>query len=160
MVEKYQHQRLQEPTRQGKPRSAANVNRTIAVLMRMFNLAVREELAEKSPCWKVKMLLENNARYRILSPEELKRMLFHLPHHASMVVYFAYLTGMRAEEIFNLTWDKVDLANRVIRLEEKDTKTTEPRLVFLCDQAYDILKEAGNVRFLEHNRVFTYKGNP
>lgn len=44
MVEKYQHQRLREPTRYGNPRSNANVNRTIAVLKRMFNLAVREEL--------------------------------------------------------------------------------------------------------------------
>ena len=104
------------------------------------------------------MLPENNARDRILSPEELERMLFHLPPpHASMVVHFAYLTGMRAGEIFNLTRDKVDVANRVSRLEAKDTKTAEPRVVFLCDQAYDILKEVGNVRFLEHNRVFICK---
>jgi integrase len=160
MMEKYQRQRLQEPTRYGKPRSEANVNRTIAVMKRMFNLAVREELAEKNPCWKVKMLPENNARDRILSPEELARLLSHLPHHSAMAVHFAYLTGMRAGEIFQLTWDKVDLTNRVIRLEAKDTKTAEPRLVFLCDQAYDILKESGKVRFLEHNRVFTSMGKP
>jgi len=56
MVEKYQHQRLREPTRYGNHRSPANVNRTIAVLKRMFNLGVREELADKNPCWKIKML--------------------------------------------------------------------------------------------------------
>lgn len=106
MLEKYQHQRLQEPTRYGKPRSEANVNRTIAVLKRMFNLAVREELMEKNPCWGVRMLPENNARDRILSPDELDRLLFHLPGHAAMVVHFAYLTGMRAGEIFNLSWDR------------------------------------------------------
>ena len=116
MVEKYQHQRLQEPTRYGKPRSTANVNRTIAVLKRMFNLAVREELADKNPCWKVKMLPENNARDRILSVEELERLLTHLPPHAARIVHFAYLTGMRAGEIFNLTWDKVDLAQELVRL--------------------------------------------
>jgi integrase len=129
MVERYQHQRLQEPTWQGKPRSAANVNRTIAVMKRMFNLAVREELAERKSCWEVKMLPENNARDRILSPGELERLVIHLPRHAAMVVHFAYLTGMRAGEIFKLTWDKVDLTNRVIRLEAKDTKTAEPRVV-------------------------------
>ena len=79
MVEKYQHQRLQEPTWRGKPRSAANVNRTNTALKRMFNLAVREELADKNPCWKVKMLAENNARDRILSVEELERLLRYLP---------------------------------------------------------------------------------
>ena len=49
MVETYQSQRLQEPTRCGKQRSTANVNRTIAVLKRMFNLAVREEMVQKNP---------------------------------------------------------------------------------------------------------------
>ena len=66
MVEKYQHQRLLEPTGSGDPRSTANVNRTIAVLKRMFNLAVREELSDKNPGWKIKMLPENNTRDRFL----------------------------------------------------------------------------------------------
>ena len=57
----------------------------------MFNLAVREELAEKNPCWKIKMLPENNARDRILSPEELERLLSHLPRHAALIVHL--LTG-------------------------------------------------------------------
>jgi hypothetical protein len=51
-------------------------------------------------------------------------------------------------------------SKRVIMLEAEDTKTCEPRVVFLCQQAYDILEDAGKVRFLEHHRVFTYKGAP
>jgi integrase len=160
MLEKYQSQRLREPTCHGKPRSAANVNRTIAVMKRMFNLAVREDLADKNPGWKIKLLPENNARDRILSPEELDRLLQHLPQHAARAVHFAYMTGMRAGEIFNLTWDRVDLSARIIRLEAEDTKTTEPRVVFLCKQAYVILEAAGKVRYLSHNRVFTYTGQP
>jgi integrase len=66
-----------------------------------------------------------------------------------MVVHFACLTGLRAGEIFHLTWHKMDLANRVIGLEAQETKSAEPRVVFLRDQAYDILTEAGRVRFLE-----------
>ena len=45
-------------------------------------------------------------------------------------------------------------------LGAEDTKTSEPRVVFLCDQAYDILKTVGKVRSLDHNRVFTYRGRP
>jgi integrase len=75
-------------------------------------------------------------------------------------VHFAYLTGMRAGEIFNLTWDKVDLPQKLVGLAAEDTKTSEPRVVFLCDQAYDILKNVGKVRSLDHNRVFTYRGRP
>ncbi len=77
-------------------------------------MAVREELAEKNPCWKVKMLPENNARDRILSTEELDLLLQHLPRHAALIVLFAYWTGMRAGEILNLTWDKVDLKEQAI----------------------------------------------
>jgi integrase len=160
MVEKYQHQRLEELTWHGKPRSAANVNRTITVLKRMFNLAVREELAEKNPCWKVKLLSENNARDRILSPEELDQLLQYLPKHAALVIHFAYLTGMRAREIFTLTWNKVDLGSRTIRLSAEDTKTKEPRLIYINDMALDILSEAGKVRGLKHNQVFTFRGQP
>jgi len=131
MVEKYQHQRLQEKTYKRKARSTANVNRTIAVLKRMFNLAVREDLVPKNPCWKVKMLQENNARDRVLSLGEFDLLPFHLPRYAALAVHFAYLTGMRSGEIFNLTWDRVSLKDKLIRLQAEDTKTTEPRLIIL-----------------------------
>jgi integrase len=160
MVEEYQSRRLREPTWHGKPRSTANVNRSITVLKRMFNLAVREELADKNPCWKVKLLPENNGRDRILAPEELQQLLSYLPRHAAMIVHFAYWTGMRASEIFRLTWDKVNLVNRTIKLAAEDTKTREPRLVYINDKALEILTETGRVRGLAHNQVFTYKGRP
>jgi integrase len=160
MVEEYQRQRLQVPTWCGKPRTPAGVNRELTVLNRIFNLALREDLVSKNPCWKVKLLLENNARDRILSTQELDLLLQHLPRHAALVVHFAYLTGMRAGEIFNLTWDKVDLGQRLVRLRAEDTKTSESRVIYLDDAALEIMEEAGKVRALGHNRVFTYKGRP
>ena len=78
----------------------------------MFNPAVREDLVPKHPCWKVKMLQENNARDRVLSVDEIDRLLFHLPRYAALVVHFAKLTGMRSGEIFNLTWDRVSLKDK------------------------------------------------
>ena len=126
----------------------------------MFNLAVREELTEKNPCWKIKMLPENNARDRILSTEELDLLLQHLPRHAALIVLFAYWTGMRTGGFFNLTWNKVDLKEKAIKLEAVDTKTSEPRVIFLDSQMLGILKEAGKVRGFGHNQVFTYKGQP
>lgn len=83
-----------------------------------------------------------------------------LPRHAALIVHFAYLTGMRAGEIFRLTWNKVDMANRMVKLGAADTKTSEPRVIYLCDKALAILGEAGKVRSLEHSQVFTYRGRP
>jgi integrase len=160
MVETYQGHRAEGNSRHGRPRSLAIVNRETTVLNRMFKLAVREELTDKNPCWKVKSLAENNARDRILSPEELERLISHLPNHAAQIIHFAYLTGMRAGEIFSLTWDKVDLKGRAIRLEAADNKTSEPRVIYLNDEVLGILIEPGRVRGLGHNRVFTYKGRP
>jgi integrase len=71
----------------------------------------------------------------------------------------AYLTVMWAGEIFNLTWDKVDPLQKLVRLGAEDTKTSEPWVVFLCNQAYDIFK-ISKVKSLNHNRVFTYRGRP
>lgn len=126
----------------------------------MFNLAVREDLVTKNPCWKIKMLPENNVRDRVLSAEEMDRLFQHLPRHAALVVRFTYLTGMRAGEIFNLSWAKVDLKKRIIRLEAEDTKNSKPRVIYLSDEVLGILNEAGKVKGFGHNRVFGYRGQP
>jgi integrase len=68
------------------------------------------------------------------------------------------MTGMRAREIFTLTCDKVDLVNRTVRLAAEDTKTREPRLIYINDRALGILTETRRVRGSGHNQVFTYKG--
>ena len=65
---------------------------------------------------------------------------------------------MRKDEILGLTWDKVDLEKRFIRLEATDTRDKEPRLIPICDELYEILKR--QPKALHHNYVFTYKGNP
>jgi integrase len=43
---------------------------------------------------------------------------------AARIVHFTYLTGMRSGEIFNLTWDRISLKDKVIRLQAEDTKTS------------------------------------
>ncbi|MHB9074051.1 MAG: tyrosine-type recombinase/integrase [Desulfobaccales bacterium] len=69
-------------------------------------------------------------------------------------MHFANPTGMRASESFNLTWNKIDLPQKLLRLEG-DTKTSEPRVFFLCDQAYGILKPVCKVKSLDHKRYNT-----
>ena len=68
--------------------------------------------------------------------------------------------GQPKAQIFNLTWNQVDLAQKLVRLVAEDTKSSEPRVVFLWDRAYGILKFVVRVRSLYQNRVFTYRGKP
>ena len=61
MVETYQEKRLSEICRRGTPYKPASVNREIEVMRRIFNLALREEMADRNPCWKVTRFSEKNA---------------------------------------------------------------------------------------------------
>jgi integrase len=74
---------------------------------------------------KVKKLLKLNAnvRDRILSPEELERIMQHLPRHAKPIFATGFYTGMRRGEIASLTWDKVDLKKRVSSSRRPTQKT-------------------------------------
>ena len=124
----------------------------------MFNLAVREELVDKNPCWKVKVLPENNIRDRILSAEELG--LLFPPSPACRCSLFCLLDRDESRRNLQSYLDKVDLKEKAIKLMAAETKTSEPRVIFLNAEVLEILMEAGKVRGLGHNRVFTYKGQP
>lgn len=165
MIEKYRQFRLTQPSYRGKYPSnqnvtPASVNKEVSVLKRIFNLAIREDIATKNPCWKVERLPENNERKRILSQEELDRLLAETPQHASDIILTAYFTGMRAGEIFNLKWSRVSLEEGYIQLEAEDTKTNEPRRIYFNETVREILARRNKIRHLKHNNVFTFKGMP
>ena len=106
----------------------------------------------------VKKLLKGsaNARKRVLSPGEFENLYEHAPRHIKGIVAMGYHTGMRKGEILGLIWNKVDLKDRVIRLEPEDTKDNEPRTIPICDALLEILK--GIPRGIHNGHVFLYKG--
>ncbi len=132
---------------------------------------------------KVKKVLKRNAnaRDKVLTPEQFEALFANAPLFTKRVLATAFYTGMRKGEILNLTWDKIDLKNRFIRLESEDTKDKEPRRVPICDELYEILKSVPAAIHIEcpncHKRqpvrnktcecgkllvqhVFLYKGKP
>jgi integrase len=110
----------------------------------------------------IKNLLKKNANARdeIYSKEQFEKLLNH--EHCSQylkgILATGFYTGMRKGEILNLTWDKVDLKKRRIRLEAIDTKTGEPRTCPICDELYHVLKKIP--RALHDLHVFLYNGKP
>jgi len=54
--------------------------------------------------------------------------------------WLSLLHGDEEREILNLIWDKVHLAERVIRLEATDTKDKDAREIPICDELYEISK--------------------
>jgi integrase len=160
MVESFQDRMLKSKHRFGKKYKPATVNRMVALMKRVFNLAIREDMVLKNPCWKVTMLKEDNKRDRILTVEEFDRLLAELPDYLKPIVSLGYYTGMRRGEILKLTWKKVNMQEGYLDLEPEDTKNSEPRRIYFNDVLWDIFRRAGKIRSLKHDYVFTYRGKP
>jgi integrase len=109
---------------------------------------------------KVKKLARrgSDARDRILTMDEYNRLQDKAPLHLKGILAMGYYTGMRKSEILGLTWGKVDLKNRVIRLEAKDTKDREPRVIPICDELYEVLRKIP--RDIRDPHVFSFRGKP
>ena len=81
----------------------------------------------------------------------------NLPQHAADIVTLAYHTGIRAGEIFDLTWGWVNMKEGFLVLTKKNTKTEEARHVHLNRPDREILERLGGVRYISHYYVFTYQ---
>jgi integrase len=104
----------------------------------------------------------SDVRNRILTVDEFKALMKHAEGHAKAIISAGYYTGMRKGEILKLTWDKVDLAGRMIRLDAENTKDKEARDIPICDELYKTLLSLPN-RIQGSNmdsHVFRYKGKP
>ena len=113
---------------------------------------------------RVKKLLVpgSDVRDRIIAKEEYTAMMEHAKDHIRGIITMGYFTGMRKSEILSLTWDKVDLANKMIRLKASDTKDRQPRNIPISPELYDMLKTMPNrIREDESDHhVFQYNGVP
>jgi integrase len=145
------------PTRRGSPTSPATVVRYMAALSHAFTVAVKEwGWIEDNPVLKVTKPKEPRGRVRFLSDEErdglLRACQESTSRHLYPVVVLALSTGMRAQEILQLTWDRVDLTQGRILLEE--TKNGERRVVPLTAHALELMHDHAKVRRLDTSLLF------
>jgi len=156
-IEAYRQKRLGETSYRKQQVRPATVNREIACLKHLLNLAFQEGLIESLPFTKLKALKENNIRDRVLTDEEYNRLISFCPLHTRQIVKMAYYTAMRQREILNLTWGRVDLKGGFIRLQPEDTKTNDGRTIPLHPELLQMLKAMPRTI---HGKVFTRDGKP
>ncbi len=136
-IEKYKAERLQE-THRGKKISPATVNRELALIKVIFSKAIQwGKFNRENPVKKVKNFRENNERLRYLSKEEIAKLLEHCGGELNALVKFALNTGMRRGEIMALTWNDVDIHNRIIYI--RNSKSGASRQVPMNSGAKDVL---------------------
>ena len=124
--------------------SPATVNRELALLRHMLNIAVEWGKLKESPFKGVKLFKENNGRMRILSPEQ-EIILFeairanpNTPYLEDIVIT-ALNSGMRRSEILTLKKDMLNFKEGYILVEE--TKSGEARKIPMNERLTKTLKK-------------------
>jgi integrase len=121
------------------PRS---IQYALAIVRQVFNFARRNDLFHgDNPVAKIKMPKFDNRRTRFLTREEADQLLDALAEisteaHAHALI--SLRTGMRAGEIWNLTWGDVDLDRGILTL--RDTKNGRSRPAFVTGDAAAMLR--------------------
>jgi integrase len=97
-------------------RAPTQANRTLAVLSKMFALAIKWRRRPDNPCKGVERNRED-ARKRYLKPDELGRLTKALAEYpdqdAADIFRLLLLTGARRGEVRSATWDQFDLEEGV-----------------------------------------------
>ena len=120
----------------------ATVNRELACLSHLFNLAKRQRVFfNENPVALSKLLPEHNQVERILTRDEEERLLASSPQQLKPILICALNTGMRKNEILTLKWVNVDFESNLITLEHTNTKSKKTRRIPINSTLRPILLE-------------------
>jgi integrase len=141
-------------------RAPTHANRTIAVLSKMFSLAIRWKLRTDNPCKGVERNQEKK-RQRYLTGEELVRLsaaLAELPDRdAANAVRLLLLTGARRGELLAAKWDDFK-EDRVWIKPGATTKQKTEHRVPLSAAALQLLAEMRNQADPDTESLFPARG--
>jgi integrase len=122
----------------------SSVNRYMALVKYIFNLAERWEIIDKNPAKNVSKLEDNNHKERYLSSEETERLLAELKNCRSQVVpdiiEFLILTGTRKSEVVNLPWNELDLAKGAWSIPPERNKAKTLKIIPLSQATLNLLE--------------------
>ena len=146
-IEDYKNKRQKENV------GHSTINRELAVLKAMFNMAKNWDLLHgANPVEKVKYFKLPKTPVRVLSEDEFTRLYDSAADHLKPILKCAYFTGMRKGEILNLKWTEVNAFNGTLRVTE--TKNYEYRDIPLNEELRKMF--LGMEHITEY--VFTYEG--
>ncbi len=116
----------------------ASINRQLAFLKRVFNVAIADGKAITNPVRSVKLFKENNQRVRFLTDEEELRLREAIGETEWPMVAVAMHTGLRQAEEFKLHWEHVDFTTGILTVPR--SKHGETRRVPMNDTVREILR--------------------
>jgi integrase len=151
---------IETPTNRGEKRSSATVNRYMATLSSVLSYACRQlRWMDDNPCFNLIKLKENPGRDRVLTQEEVQRLMAACLQSRNgylyCIVLLAFTTGMRQGEILSLTWNQIDFDNKLAHL--KETKNGTPRSVPLVEAVIEELWQLFQSRDPAKSLIFASK---
>lgn len=154
--------RKTEITYRGTPTTNGEINRELAVLKRMFNLAIHESKLTTKPY--IPRLEEDPPRQGFFESHDFESVLPHLADCLKAPFTFCYRLGWRArKEVFRLTWPQVDLQEGTVRLEVGTTKNKGGREIYLPEDLklmlYNLYQEH-RAQYADCALVFHDNGKP
>lgn len=132
-IESYKKKRLESGRKSG------TVNRELAALSHMFNLARKWKLTHSNPMQDVRLLKEEKFKMRILDRIEASLLIAAAVSHLKPILIVALNTGLRRGEVLGLSWNDVDFVNYTINV--KNTKSGKDRIIPMNAVVAKILKE-------------------
>jgi len=136
--------------------SAATVNRDLAALRLILNLAMRKEYAAKNPVKDVQFLDEGPGQMRIVSHQEQRKYMAAASPLLRDVATLIVETGMRPEEVFTIRKENVHLQPPYLFVPSGKTHFAR-RSVQLTDASINILRQ--RLAKAEGSFLFPRKGD-
>jgi integrase len=125
-------------------RARYRANRVLALLSKMFSLAIKWGWRADNPCRGVERNAENR-RQQFLSPREIEKLWDWLDGHkdreGANIVKLLLLTGARSGEVFSMRWAHLDLDAGVWTKPAATTKQAREHRVPLSPSAVTLLRE-------------------
>jgi integrase len=125
----------------------ATCDHHLKLIRQALNLAVEWDLLEKNPVAKVKLFNVDNRQERLMSDDELQRLMAVLATDRNQmvcsVIKFLLLSGCRVSEALNGRWDAVNREQHTFSIEATNSKSKQRRAVPLSDGAMAVLDQLG-----------------
>ncbi len=118
-------------------------NKALKAIKTFLRWCVGRAVLDQSPADGVPLPTKEVARDRVLSDDELARIILAAREMGGPyggIIEFLVLTGQRREEAARATWDEFDLGGKTWLLPNTRTKNAKPHIVHLSDQSLAVLE--------------------
>ena len=152
-IKEYQTERLNNGARPG------TINKEKAALSKMFQVLLEMQHLTVNPARMVKDLSEKTGERQVyISHPDFLRILDELPEWHRPITLVAYYTGMRRGEILDLTWSRVNLTTRILKIGPEGTKEGQWKRIPIHRDLVQIFNEVAKVRSLQTQKIFLVEG--